>query len=284
MTASPAAPARHVEHCMGTVFSFDVRAPGVERAGIDAAVAWLHHVDAVFSPFRADSAVSRLRAGATTMPSEVRDVIARCAELSARTDGYFSAHFGGEFDPSGYVKGWAIEVASDILSSAGSRNHCVNGGGDVQCVGEAAPGREWRVGIADPRRPGQLLDVMAGRGRFAVATSGIAERGSHIVDPHTGHAPEALASVSVSARSLTAADALATAAFAMDAAAADWLARQPGVSALIAYTDGGRRYVRGSATPAAPESPTSVRMYDLSRRRRLARPALNPAARPRRES
>ena len=75
---------------------------------------------------------------------------------------------GGRFDPSGYVKGWAIERAARILTTAGSASHLVNGGGDVQCVGgrpDAATSPAgvppWRVGIADPLRPGRLALVVA---------------------------------------------------------------------------------------------------------------------------
>jgi FAD:protein FMN transferase len=56
---------------------------------------------------------------------------------------------------------------------------------------------------------------------FAVATSGTPERGAHVGDPHTGRPAIALASITVVGKSLTAADAYATAAFAMGDAARD---------------------------------------------------------------
>jgi thiamine biosynthesis lipoprotein len=241
MSRPAALPRRRVEHCMGTVFSFDVRLPGVDAAALDAAVAWLHHVDVTFSTFRPDSVISRLAEGtirAAQLTDEVRDVLARCAELTEQTDGYFSAYFDGALDPSGYVKGWAIERASELLEAAGSRNHCVNGGGDVQCVGESVPGRPWRVGIADPLDPRQLYHSITGSGRLAVATSGTAERGAHITDPHTRRPPVGLASVTVAGESLATVDAYATAAFAMGLDAREWLSGLPGVAALIVQTDG----------------------------------------------
>lgn len=252
---SPSAvPVRHVEHCMGTVFSFDVRSPGVDRTGLTRAVAWLHEVDATYSPFRADSTVGRVRAGTLPVrhvPDAVARVLERGAELNALTDGYFSAYFDGELDPSGYVKGWAIEVASDILAAAGSLNHCVNGGGDVQCVGEAAPGRPWRVGISDPFDASRLIDTIEGSGRLAVATSGVAERGSHIADPHTRQAPVGLSSVTVAGSDLALVDAVATAAFAMGSAGPQWLARHASMTSVVTQTDG--HIVRaGSARGHAP--------------------------------
>lgn len=44
----------------------------------------------------------------------------------------------GRLDPTGLVKGWAIEQASQLLRQHGAVNHAVNGGGDVQLAGEAA--------------------------------------------------------------------------------------------------------------------------------------------------
>ncbi len=235
---------RHVEHVMGTVFSFDVRdpaGPAVRRA-LDEAVAWLHHVDAVFSTYRPDSAISRLDRGETTPARcgpQVAEVLTRCAEAGLTTAGYFSHRATGRLDPSGLVKGWAIERASDILHAAGARNTCVNGGGDIQLRGESAPGLPWRIGIAHPLRPDTLAGVVTGTD-LAVATSGTAERGPHIIDPHTGAPAAGLLSVTVTGRHLTATDAYATAAFAMGPAARGWIDALPGHAALAVTPDGGR--------------------------------------------
>jgi FAD:protein FMN transferase len=231
---------RHAEHVMGTVVSFDVPAQAGEPSAdgpLSRAVRWLHWVDATFSPYRDDSDVSRFGRGAVELADcapELTGVLEACTAVSARSDGYFTVTPGGTFDPSGYVKGWAIERAAAILTAAGSAEHSVNGGGDVQCVG----GRVWRVGIADPLHPGRLALVVAGRD-FAVATSGVAERGSHIIDPHTGLPPAGLASVTVVGATLAETDAYATAAFAMGPAARDWVEGLDGYEAFAVTADGG---------------------------------------------
>jgi thiamine biosynthesis lipoprotein len=225
---------------MGTVFSLDIRPPLVDPAAIDEAVAWLHHVDETFSTYRADSAISRLARGELALDAaqaEVREILDRCTDLERETSGYFSAYATGHLDPSGLVKGWAIEHASDLLRAAGSSNHCVNGGGDVQCAGNGAPGQPWRVGIAHPLRHGELVATVAGTG-LAVATSGSTERGAHIIDPHTREAPDAFASVTVIGPRLAAADAYATAAYAMGAAAREWLSTLPGHEAFVVTAEG----------------------------------------------
>ena len=139
---------------MGTVFSLDVRAPGVDPAAVDEAIRWLHWVDATFSTYRADSDISRIARGeldqADAAP-EVGTILRRCDELEGRTQGYFSAYAGESLDPSGLVKGWAIERAGAMARRPRrGQPASLNGGGDVQCAGSAGPDQPWRIGIVDP--------------------------------------------------------------------------------------------------------------------------------------
>ena len=81
-TLLPGALRSRVEHVWGTVVSIDVRDPGTTDAVVDAAWesvrAELHRVDEVFSTFRADSVISRLRGGGThVVADDVADVIDR---------------------------------------------------------------------------------------------------------------------------------------------------------------------------------------------------------------
>ncbi len=230
---------------MGTVVSFDVPDWAGRDSGGGAVLyrarQWLHWVDATFSPYRDDSDVSRFGRGSIPLAEcapELAEVLAACADVSARSGGYFTTRPGGRFDPSGYVKGWAIERAAAMLTAAGSAEHSVNGGGDIQCVGDRGPGQPWRVGIADPLQPGSLALVVTGQD-FAVATSGVAERGAHIVNPHTGRPAAGLASLTVVGDRLAAVDAYATAAFAMGPAARDWVESLDGYEAF-AITPGGQ--------------------------------------------
>ncbi|RFU37866.1 FAD:protein FMN transferase [Actinomadura logoneensis] len=236
---------------MGTVFSFDVRTPmtpAIDRA-LDAAEDWLRHVDAVFSTYRPDSHISRLASGTLTLdqcPGEVAEVLALCARVAEESGGRFTWTPHGRLDPSGLVKGWAAEAASDLLFEAGAADHCVNAGGDVQVRGSAGPGQAWRIGLAHPFHPGDLMAVVTGTD-LAVATSGTSERGDHIVDPRTGRPPVGLASLTLVGRRLTRVDALATAGFAMGEDARDWIAGLAGIEAFAVTADG-----RAWATPGFP--------------------------------
>ena len=237
---------------MGTVVSFDV--PDWAGQVLDRAVQDLHWVDATFSTYRQDSDVSRFGRGAVPLTGcapELTEVLAACAEVTVRSNGYFTTTPGGRFDPSGYVKGWAIERAAAMLTMAGSAEHSVNGGGDIQCVGDRGAGQPWRVGIADPLRPGTLALVVAGQD-FAVATSGVTERGAHIINPHTGQPATGLASITMVGARLAATYAYATAAFAMGAAARDWVETLEGYQAYGITAAGARWQTSGFAAYLDP--------------------------------
>ncbi len=234
---------------MGTVFSIDIRDPGDWSSAIAELVGWLHHVDDTFSTYQADSPISRLSRGEVTLAdcsSEVKGVLAECDTLTAETGGYFSAWAAGRLDPSGYVKGWAIERGSQLLREHGSGNHAINGGGDIQCAGERAPQQPWRVGIPHPLLPGRLAAVVA-LADGAVATSGNAERGAHVTDPTTGLPATELASVTIAGRRLSRVDACATAALAMGRGCRSWLTGLDGTESLVLTATGERWETAGFA-------------------------------------
>ena len=241
---------------MGTVVSFDVRfADESQRApmlvAVMSAVAWLHRVDEVFSTYRSDSQISRLGRGELRLAEcdvDVAEVLDLCAEIGRESDGYFSSTYGGRLDPTGLVKGWAVQRASEILAAAGSRHHCVNGGGDIQALGGLAIDSPWVIGISHPLQRDGFASVVRMTGG-AVATSGTAERGAHVVDPHTGQPAERLASVTVVGFDLIRSDAYATAAVAMGGSARAWLESRPGYEGFAVAADGSGWWT--SLTPAS---------------------------------
>jgi len=168
----------------------------------------------------------------------VQAVLARCDELRTQTAGYFDIRTDAlppqglppgyatppnAVDPSGYVKGWAVERVAHLLTEADARNFCINAGGDIVARGEPEPGEPWRIGIRHPRQHDMVAAVVAVRDA-AVATSGTYERGLHIIDPHTGKPPTGTLSVTTVGPYLGTADAYATAAFAMGRSGPNWTA------------------------------------------------------------
>jgi thiamine biosynthesis lipoprotein len=239
---------RHVEHVMGTAVSIELAddQPKQElRELIGDVCAWLHCVDARFSTYKADSEVSRLRRGEITAADcsgDLRHVLETCADLWRYTDGYFDAYATGLLDPSGYVKGWSVEVASERLQAAGSTRHYINAGGDIRMRGSNPDGDPWRVGIRHPWEADKVSWVLAITDG-AVATSGTYERGDHVINPRTGKPARGLRSVTVVGPDLAVADAYATAALAMGEAGIGWLAKRvaDGYDSAI-VTDDGRAF------------------------------------------
>lgn len=247
---------RHAEHVMGTVVSIEIAddLPSAELTSlISSTCAWLHEVDQRFSTYKPDSEVCRFRRGdlkPDDLSSDMRHVLDACADLWRDTDGYFDAYATGPLDPSGYVKGWSVEVASARLAASGSTRHSINAGGDVRTRGTNPDGDPWRIGVRHPWEADKvswILTVTDG----AVATSGTYERGDHVWNPRTGGPAHGLRSVTVVGPDLARADAYATAALAMGEPGATWLAglaTQGFESAVV--TDDGRAF-RSANLPAA---------------------------------
>ncbi|MGY1643936.1 FAD:protein FMN transferase [Geodermatophilus sp. SYSU D00703] len=133
---------------------------------------------------------------------------------------------------------------------------CLSAGGDLLCRTADPDAPPWRTGIEDPRDPRRVLAVVPVR-TGAVATSGTAHRGAHLVDARTGRPPEGVASVTVVAARLTDADVDATAAYARDADAARWLGARPGRTGLVVWAD-------GSTTPTCHTDVTPRRRVVMS--------------------
>ncbi|HEY4398062.1 MAG TPA: FAD:protein FMN transferase [Acidimicrobiia bacterium] len=242
---------RRVEELWGTAIGVEV-VDDVDPETVDALYRWFERVDELFSTWREDSEISRIGRGelaATNASPEVATVLELCDGVCRLSGGAFDITFGaraaleprpglGPLDPSGLVKGWAVERAAAMLLDAGARSFCINAGGDVAVRGRPASGDAWLIGIQHPWERDKLAAVV----RLvdgAVATSGCYERGDHVVDPRRGMPAHGLASVTVVGPDLTMADAYATAAFALGPDGMAWLAERPSMEAM-AVTDARR--------------------------------------------
>lgn len=201
------------------------------KQGIEACRNYFEFVDEVFSTYKDNSEVSRLRRGEIEISdsrAELQEVWELCAVAKEITEGSFDPWcVEGGFDPSGYVKGWASDKAIAILKKHGATSIQINAAGDLSLAGgnivdgELGP---WKIGIRHPEKAHtvvKVFDIWDG----AVATSGTYERGAHIKDPHTGLIAIGARSASVLGPDGGLADSLATALVVSGRDGAMWFAK-----------------------------------------------------------
>jgi thiamine biosynthesis lipoprotein len=242
-----------VEQIMGLPISVHIRGeepdgPRVEQR-VAALFAELRRADGVFSPYDENSDLSRWERGELTLADAdpaLANVFGLCDEARDRTQGWFDPRGlpdpvtgAPRYDPSGLVKGWAVQRAAEHLRDLAElpeHGWCVNAGGDVLLhTPDGQPA--WRIGIEDPADPGRVLRVIERR-HGGVATSGSAHRGAHIIDPHTGRPATGVQAVTVIGPDLLWADVYATAAAAWGPWALDWLDSLEGYAALVISASG----------------------------------------------
>jgi thiamine biosynthesis lipoprotein len=269
-------PAVHeLVHVMGTVVTIDVYAvagsDASDRAGdaqaaadaqavdlrrrLTAARTVLRHADEVFSTWRADSPISRLRRSEITAgdaPPEVPAVLAACTTARELSGGWFDPWaMPGGFDPTGYVKGWAAQRALEELEGLAVSGALVNAAGDIASFGTQPSGAPFRIGIADPDEPRRLAEIV--QLTACIATSGTYERGSHLIDPRSGERAARVASASVIGPDLGLADALATAVAVAGEAGLAFIEPLASYEALIIGHDGRRQWTSHFPFARAPE-------------------------------
>ena len=213
----------------------------------------LRSADATFSTYKEDSEISRLNRGELAL-AEAHPDVRRCS-TGAKSSGSRRTATStcvrrrpDAIDPSGLVKGWAVDRAASILDESGVRNYAVNVAGDMRLRGRAVPEPCWSVGIQHPLDRNAVAAVVEAND-LAVATSGAYARGDHVIDPHTRRPPAGVLSVTITGPELATADAYATAAFAMGEAGVHWTARLHGYEAMTILAD-----ERVLSTPGFPSA------------------------------
>ena len=129
---------------------------------------------------------------------------------------------GMEIDLGSVAKGYAGQLAAQMLREHGVQSALLNLGGNVQTVGAKPDGSPWQIGIKDPQGEDAMM-VLSVEDQ-AVVTSGGYERyfeqdGQtywHVMDPSTGHpADSGLISVTIVGDEGVVCDGLSTALFVM---------------------------------------------------------------------
>ena len=248
MSAVAAPVSRRVEQLMGMPISLALRGRHADDAtGEQAwqdALAELRWVDEVFSTWRPDSEISRLDRGELSVADchpTVAEVLRLGDDARVSSGGAFDVCLPGpdgvrRLDPSGVVKGWAVDRAVAPLLALTDTDVCLSAGGDMVCHVADPGGEPWLIGVEDPLDPTRLVARVPVR-RGAVATSGSAHRGAHVVDARTGRPQDALASVTVVGSHLTDVDIDATTALALGLEGPAWL-RSRLRTGVVVWADG----------------------------------------------
>ncbi len=207
---------RQVQQIMGMPISIDILNCKDESV-FEQVFTRFHKIDRQFSTYRPDSEVSRYVKGEikeSSLSKELKFVIKACRLAEKMTNGYFSAWASGRFDPSGYVKGWAIKQAGQAIEKQRCNTYCISAGGDI--LASSDTDKAWSLGIQDPENSYKILNKLS-ISNGAAATSGNYERGNHIINPKTSKPADGFSSVTVTGPDIITADILATAIFAMGA-------------------------------------------------------------------
>jgi thiamine biosynthesis lipoprotein len=211
-------------------------------------------VDVRYSTYKKESEISQINNGLpkAKWSAEMRSVLALCEQTRLDAKGFFNIMHQGKRDPSGLVKGWAINNAANMLLKKKITNFYIEAGGDIQAHGTDAKHKPWTVGIRNPFNVEEIIKtiIVSSEG---VATSGTYIRGQHIYNPFKpGGTIDNVKSLTVIGPNIYEADRFATTAFAMGDRGIEFIESMPGLegymvtaNAFATYTSGFERYVAG---------------------------------------
>jgi thiamine biosynthesis lipoprotein len=151
-------------------------------------------------------------------PLELAEALAKVGHhgLLVSADRVALAKRGASITLNGIAQGYATDRVVDRLRKAGLSTTLVDMG-EIRAIGARPEGTPWRIGLADPDKPGALTETIDLVDRAVSTSAGAgfrfdpAGRFTHLFDPATGRSPALYRTVSVIAPTATEADALSTA-------------------------------------------------------------------------
>ena len=150
---------------------------------------YLKNVEEKFSPFIPNSLVSRHTDIGEVLQEdffdlEYQEVYSRSILAKKETRGLFDPFFEGKYNPTGFVKGWAIENAfikylKPLIDHNVIEAGAINGAGDMQVGTNTDSDFYWKIGIENPEDRKKIIASYSIK-NGALATSGISKKGQHI--------------------------------------------------------------------------------------------------------
>ncbi len=236
---------------MGMPITVEI-ADKASSSDLDQVFNYFKEIDEKYSPYKNTSELSKVNAGLAKdkWSKEFREILKLCEQTKQQSNGYFNITHGDKLDPSGLVKGWAINQASHQLKARGFNNFFIEAGGDIQAQGNFKPGSPWKIGIRNPFKTTEIVKVITIHNQ-GVATSGTYVRGDHIYNPLDNFKKvNSIKSLTVIGPDVYEADRFATAAFAMGKFGIAFIDALPGFEGyqiddkqIATYTEGFEKYV-----------------------------------------
>jgi thiamine biosynthesis lipoprotein len=203
---------------MGMPITIKLVDANAKETDINALFDYFIEVDNRFSTYKKTSEISKINNGIlpkSQVSPLMKEVFTLSEQTKKETNGYFNIEHNGMIDPSGLVKGWAVENARKLLEKKGIMNFYIDAGGDITMSGKNEAGKLWKVGIRNPFNREEIVKVIKVTDK-GVATSGTYIRGFHIYQPEGVESDTInIVSLTVVGPTIYDADRFATAAFAM---------------------------------------------------------------------
>ncbi len=223
----------------------------IKEEDINEVFSYFHYIDKKFSTYKKDSEISQINRGElkeSDYSKEMKNILFLCEKTKQETNGFFDINNKGILDPSGVVKGYAINEGAKKLLKKGYKNIYVEIAGDIQVYGKDEKGKEWKIGIQNPFNIKEIIKIVKLSDK-GIATSGNYIRGGHIYNPKNKDNVGEIVSVTVIGPNVYEADRFATAIFAMGEKGLDFIVTLKGFESYIirrdkqaVYTEGFSRY------------------------------------------
>lgn len=184
---------------------------------INEVFAYFHYIDNKFSIYKKNSEISKINRGEIKEKDyslEMKKILALSEKTKKETNGFFDINQNGFLDPSGVVKGYAINEGANILQRKGYKNIYVEIAGDIQVFGKDKSNKDWKIGIQNPFNLKEIIKVV-NLSNKGIATSGTYQRGNHIYNLKKNINENDFVSVTIIGPNVLEADRFATAIFAM---------------------------------------------------------------------
>ena len=232
---------------MGMSVTINVVDKNVTDEDINEVFSYFHYIDNKFSTYKKNSEMSQINRGEIKKKDfsfEMKKILALCEKTKKETNGFFDINNKGFLNPSGIVKGYAINKGANILKNKGFKNIYVEIAGDIQVFGKDEKGKDWKIGIQNPFNKEEIVKVVSLSNK-GIATSGTYIRGDHIYSPKENNKTNDIVSVTIIGPNVYEADRFATAVFAMGEKGLKFLVTLNGFEGYIIRRDKKAIYTQG---------------------------------------